>query len=370
MSKRANGEGSIYRRKDGRYCGAVIIAGRRCVVYGRTRDEVSRKLVPLLKAQQDGIPVPDRDETVAAFFAAWLQGVQATLRPRTWERYEQLVRCHLLPAVGKVKLTRLQPEQLHRLYQGTLASGSSPATVRQLHAVTHRGLSQAVRWNRVARNVADLVDPPRVRRKEMAALDGGQVRRLLDVARGTDWEALLTVAVTTGMRQGELLGLRWHDVDLERASLSVTATAQRSLRFGMQVAEPKTARSRRCVALAAAAVDTLRRHKSAQAAARLQADDWADLDLVFPDGAGRHREHPRLIKDFRRLLAEAALPRVRFHDLRHTAATLMLSRGVHPKVASEMLGHSTVGITLDLYSHVTETMQRAAAATFDEVLGT
>jgi integrase len=219
------------------------------------------------------------------------------------------------------------------------------------------------------RNVADLVDLPRVRRKEMTALNGDQVRRLVDVARGTDWEALLTVVITTGMRQGELLGLRWDDVDLDRATLSVTATAQRSLRFGMQVAEPKTARSRRRVALADAAVDALRRHKSAQAAARLRAETWTDLDLVFPDSVGRHREHPRLIKDFHPLLAEVGLPPVRFHDLRHTAATLMLSRGVHPKVASEMLGHATVGITLDLYSHVTETMQRAAAATFDEVLG-
>jgi integrase len=368
MSKRANGEGSIYRRKDGRYCAAALVAGRRCAVYGRTRDEVAHKLTALLTAQQDGAAIPEGGATIATFFAGWLQGTQSTLRPRTWERYEQLVRCHLVPALGRTRLTRLQPDQLHRLYQDTLAAGSSPATVRQLHAVVHRGLSQAVRWNRVARNVAGLVDAPRVRRKEMAVLDADQVRFLLEVARGTEWEAMLTVAVTTGMREGEIVGLRWRDVDLDRAGLSVTATAQRSLRLGMLVAEPKTARSRRRIALATAAVDALRRHKTAQAAERLQAAEWADLDLVFPNGAGRHREIPRLLKDFRRLLAAAGLPRIRFHDLRHTAATLMLSRGVHPKVASEMLGHASVGITLDLYSHVSETMQRGAAATLDDIL--
>jgi integrase len=170
------------------------------------------------------------------------------------------------------------------------------------------------------------------------------------------------------MREGELLALRWREVDLDHANLSVTATAQRSLRLGVLVAEPKTARSRRRIALAATAVDALRGHSATQAAQRLRAAEWADLDLVFPNGVGRHQEIPRLLKDFRRLLTKAGLSRIRFHDPRHTAATLMLSRGVHPKVASEMLGHATVGITLDLYSHVTDTMQRGAAATLDDVL--
>lgn len=368
MPKRANGEGSIFRRKDGRYCAAAVVDGRRRYVYGRTREAVARQLTSLLKAQQDGVSMPTTSETLDTFFRRWLEGAQATLRPRTWERYEQLVRVHLRPALGKVPLRRLQPQQLHALYQQLLARGLRPATVHQLHAVIHRGLAQAARWNLVARNVAELVDAPRVHRTEMEVLSADESRRLLAAAEGTRWEALLTLALTTGMRQGELLALRWRDVDPERQVLSVTATVQRSRRSGLLVAEPKTQRSRRQVALTAGAANALRRHKALQAQERLVAKTWSELDLVFPNRVGRHQETTRLILEFRALLEAAELRRIRFHDLRHTAATLMLGQGVHPKVASEMLGHATIGITLDLYSHVTETMQKGAAAALDQAL--
>ena len=202
----------------------------------------------------------------------------------------------------------------------------------------------------------------------MRVLTSDEVRSLLLAAQGTRWEALLTVAVTTGMRQGELIALRWRDVDLARATIAVVATAQRTRTQGIVVSEPKTARSRRQIALTAGAVAVLTDQATRQKWERIRAKGWGDLDLVFPNSVGRHQETSRLMTEFRKLLAAAGLPQIRFHDLRHTAATLMLSRGVHPKIASEMLGHSTVGMTLDLYSHVSETMQRDAAATLDRLI--
>lgn len=209
MRRRGNGEGSIWKRSDGRYCASTYVDARRRVAYARTRAEAARKLNGLLEAQRTQTPVPSQRETVASLFAAWLSTIKSSVRPHTWERYEILVRVHLLPALGGVRLARLEPQQLQRLYEEKLAAGQSPASVHQLHAVIHRGLGRAQRWGQVARNVADLVDPPRVRRREMQVLSPAEVRRLLAVASVTRWEAALTVAVTTGVRQGELLGLRW-----------------------------------------------------------------------------------------------------------------------------------------------------------------
>jgi integrase len=337
-------------------------------VYARTREEIARKLAQLISAQQEGIPLPVERETVATFFASWLDGARSTLRPRTWERYEEYVRVHVVPGLGRAPLQRLQPQQLQRFYQDRLDAGLSSTTVHQMHAVIHRALAQAVRWNLVTRNIADLVDPPRRRHHAMRVLSADEVRRLLDAVRGTRSEALLTLAVTTGMRQGELLALRWRDVDLDVAQLSVAATVQRSQQHGLVVAEPKTARSRRMVALTEGAVQALQRHRAAVVEERLRTETWTELDLVFPNRVGRHQEAGRLMAEYRRTLERAGLPRIRFHDLRHTAASLMLARGVHPKIASEMLGHATIAITLDLYSHVTPTMQREAAATLDRLI--
>ena len=201
----------------------------------------------------------------------------------------------------------------------------------------------------------------------MKTLSTEQARALLVAARGDRLEALYVLALTTGMRQGELLALRWRDVDLERGTLSVTGTLGWSKGAGLTISEPKTARSRRQLQLAAMAVTALRQHRASQAAEILAAVTWDQAaDLVFLNQAGRPMQASNLLRrSFFPLLASAGLPRIRFHDLRHTAATLLLARGVHPKIASEMLGHATVAFTLDVYSHVTETLQREAARTMD-----
>jgi integrase len=304
------------------------------------------------------------------YIAEWLDGIRTSVSPRTWTRYEQLVRCHATPVFGKATLEKITPQQLQRLYADLAKSGAGQGTVLQVHAVLHRAFKQALLWNLIPRNPADAVARPKQRRQEMTTLSPEQVRKFLEAATGDRLEALYVLAITTGMRQGELLGLRWKDIDLSLGMIHLQASLQRT-KDGFEFVQPKTHRSRRQVMLTTAAREALERHRVSQTAERLvKGDVWENKDvLVFTNQTGGPLDGTLLLrKCFRPLLKKAGLPVVRFHDLRHTAATLLLGRGVHPKIVSEMLGHSTVNITLDLYSHVTPTMQLEAVVAIDALL--
>jgi len=383
MGRRANGEGSIYQRADGRWAAAITLANkRRTTLYGRTREDVGKKLTALLKNRDDGLPVANSQLTVGAYVEDWLASVKPTLRATTWARYDQLMRGHVVPRIGTVKLSKLGPQHLSRLYADLLVDGKAPAsgekparglkpaTVVQTHRVLHRALSHAARWGLVVRNVATLVDAPRVTQEEMQTLSPAEVKRFLAKANGHRLHALFALAISTGMREGELLALRWRHVDLDAGVLQVMGTLQRTPE-GMRISEPKTKKSRRQIHLTRTAIDALKAHRVRQNEERLRMGPvWEDNDLVFTNTIGRYVNTSNMLnREYRPLLEKAGLPKIRFHDLRHTAATLMLGAGVHPKVVSEMLGHSQIAVTMDLYSHVTPTMQAQAAAAMDGVLG-
>jgi len=362
MTRRGAGEGSIVKRSDGRWMAQVDLGwagGKRSrkFLYGKTRQEVARKLTAALRARQEGLPLCDERVTVESFLHDWLAASQATVRPRTWQTYESYVRIHAIPALGRHPLAKLEPRHLQRLYAEKLAAGLSPTTVHHLHAILHRALGQAARWGMVPRNVATLVDAPAMARHEMQTLNPAEAKAFLDAAAGDRLEALYVLAITTGMRQGELFRLRWQDVDLQGHVASVRGAT-------------KTATSRRQVELADVAVDALQRHAARQGEeCRTAGSIWQETGLVFTNTVGGSLTPTNVtFRSFRPLLKKAGLPTIRFHDLRHTAATLLLGKGVHPKVVSELLGHSQVGVTLDLYSHVTPTMHRQAAQAFDEIL--
>ena len=303
-----------------------------------------------------------------AFLEDWLQSIVHSVRPRTWHRYAEYVRLHVIPTLGRTTLHLLSPREIQALYSSKISQGLSPRSVLHLHRVLHRALGQAQRWGVVDENAAALVDPPRPEPRDMRALSPEEVRRFLAAASGSRLEALYILAVTTGMRQGELLGLRWRDVNLEARSIRVTGSLQYVPGFGLRVSAPKTARSRRHVLLSEYAASALVLHRRRQNAEQADVPKWQDNDLVFPNRLGRAMYATNLLdRSFACLLEHAGLPRVRFHDLRHTAATLLLGQGVHPKVVSEMLGHTNTAITLDLYSHATPTMQEAAAGAFDRL---
>jgi integrase len=378
VKQRGHGEGSI-----GFYGGrwvaqATVDAGERRRFYGKTRAEANAKLQAALGAVRAGLPVPTDRLTVAEYLDDWLTGASRALRPSTASTYERHIRLHILPVLGGLPIARLRPEQLDRLYAGLLAKGLSRTSVQHIHAILRRSLSQATRRGVIARNPTDLVDPPGRDHPEMQVLSIGQARALLATARTgrhAELEALYVLALTTGMRRGELLALRWADVDVVKRTLTVTGTLQRVKHSDgtstLERAQPKTKTSMRQIPLTVAAVDALKRHAQGQGQLRAVAgSEWIDTGLVFTNERGGAVEPRNLLsRSFAPLLSEAGIPHVRFHDLRHTAATLMAAQGVHTKVVSEMLGHASVGITLDLYSHVTPSMAQHAVTAMESLFG-
>jgi integrase len=371
--KRGNHEGCITRRADGRWEARITLAdGRRKSLYAKTRQEVQRKMAQVRRDIEGGLPIVDERQTLAQFFESWMRSAKHRLKASAYRRYRTNLRYHLLPALGHVVLSRLTPQQVQVLYTGKLDAGMSASSVANIHTVLHSALGEAVRLGLVQRNVADLVQKPRRRRTKMTTLKEEQVQVLLNAIKGNRLEALYVLALSTGMREGELLGLRWNDVELERGFLQVRVSLQESDGPVRRILdEPKTSHSRRRIALSRYAVLTLNEHRKRQDEERRNAGEMWDgrLNLVFTNTIGRplHPSHMRR-RLFGPLLKEAGLPSIRFHDLRHTAATLLLRRGINPKIVSEMLGHANISITLDNYSHVTPDMQQAAAAAMDDVL--
>jgi integrase len=372
--KRANGEGNIYKRADGRYEAKVTLPdGTRKPYYRKTRAEASVALTKALRDLAQGLPVVAEKQTVGEYLASWLDSAAHSLAPRTLTRYRNHIAHSLTPALGRIRLAKLSPQPIQVLYAAKLAEGVAPGTVRQMHAVLRRALGEAMRLGLVPRNVATLVNVPRAARPEMQVLSPDEARILLAAAEDDRLETLYVLALTTGMRLGELLALRWTDVDLhtKMPALHVRATLRYVNADTYFFDPPKTAQSRRRIGLSGKGLEALRNHHTRQLEERLAAGvAWRDEDLVFctPIGAaicGNHLSG----RDFPALLRRAGLPRIRFHDLRHTCATLLLRRGVHPKVVSELLGHSTVTMTLDRYSHVLPDMQQAAMEAMDGLLG-
>lgn len=370
--RRGHNEGSIYRRKDGRWAGVLTIGGgKRKYYYGRTRGEVQAKLASAAVGLNNGLTPPASERlTVGQFLTGWLSDtVKPSVRPSTFRGYESKVRTHILPGLGKQPLVKLTPQRLEAFFNQKRMAGLSPQTVQHLRAIVRAALNDAVKWNLVPRNVAALVDGPRVPHHEIQPLSPDEARQLLEAVATHRLGALFSVALAVGLRQGEALGLRWEDIDLDAGTLTVRKTLQR-IGGEFELVEPKTVRSRRTIALPSAAVDALRRHRTRQMEERLMAgsmwkDDWG---LVFTTATGRPLQGTNVTRTFQQLLAKGGLRRQRFHDLRHSCASLLLAQGVHPRVVMETLGHSQIGLTMNTYSHVLPPLQREAAARMDEVL--
>ncbi len=307
--------------------------------------------------------------SVREYLDQWLAGVEQKLRPSTHRRYSDLMRKHVVPVVGNVKLDKLSPLQVQRLYADRLDAGLSPTTVHQIHNILHRSLKQAIRWGLLTRNPTESVDAPRPVNPECKTWNAEQTAAVLAVAEDDDLEALWRLALMCGLRRGELLGLQWQDIDLAQRTLAVRRTLSRGKGGVWVLGEPKTARGRRSIALPASCIESLRRHRTRQLEHRLKLGDlWHDHGFVFTNGTGGPLHVNSLVNRFRRLIISVGVPPIRFHDLRHTCATLHLAGSAHPKVVQELLGHSDVGITLNRYIHVSPHMQRHAAEMIDALL--
>ncbi len=336
---------------------------------GRTRKEVQEKLTEALRNYQQGLPAAPSCQTVEQYLTSWVwETARPTVRARTFESYELVVRKHLVPDFGRTKLGDLSPQRVQALLNRKLQSGLSPRTVEYIRTVLVIALNVAVRWGLVPRNVALLVPAPRVERHEVRPLSPDDAQKLLEAVKGDRLEALFTAALAVGLRLGEGLGLSWSDVEFEKGTITVRQQVQR-IGGKVVLVEPKTKRSRRTIALPEVAVEALRERKVRQYEERLlAADGWVDTGLIFTTRKGTPLEPRNARKAFHELLERAGLPRIRFHDLRHACASLMLAQHVHPRVVMEILGHNNISMTMDLYSHVMPEVQREAAASMDRVL--
>jgi integrase len=362
-------------RSDGRWEVRLWVRGRRhtrALPVGTTRGMAERAREDLARADRDGRAIGSPRQTVADYLRSWLDVTATkTLRPRSLERYTGVIEQHVLPTAGTIPLERFSRQHVEDLH-GLWGSRLSSASVRYNHAVLRSAFREAVEWHLIERNPTHAVRPPRRVLKPMRALTAAQVRLLCEGARGDDLEALFVLAVTTGMRLGELLGLRWSDVELDPSGLSRVVVQRTLVRVSGRwlFGEPKSARSRRGIVLSQRAVTALRAHRARQKRQRRATGPaWADHDLVFADDHGEplfgsHVTERRLKPLLRRL----DLPPIRFHDLRHTAATLLLTRGINAKVVSEMLGHGNVQLTLETYTHVLPDMQSQVATAMDAAL--
>ncbi len=370
-SRRGNGEGTITQRKDGRWAAGVSLPnGKRKFAYGKTRDEASQKLTALLKTVQDGVPVTSDKQTVESFSKDWLESIKPSVRITTHRRYEGLLRVNVIPSIGNIRLSRLEPSHLQKLYADRLESGLSAQSVVHMHRVLRTMLKRAAQWGTVARNVADLVSPPKVPHREMLTLSADEAKALLSAASGTRLEALWWIALGTGLRSGEILGLRWSAIDLNGKRLHVRHTLQRQ-GGTYSLEDPKTERSRRTISLSASIMSHLAHHRTQQNVERLAIGAvWNDEDFVFTNQIGaplKATELPR--QEMRPLLKMAGLSeRLRFHDLRHTAISLALASNTAPTDVMQMAGHSSVALTLSRYAHAMPGAESRATDAIDAAL--
>ena len=368
---RKHGEGSVYTRADGRYSGFITLEnGKRKYFYGKTEKEVLKKVRQAIYERDQGTLATGPQQTVKQLLEYWLEKVHKShIRVSTYEEYAALMRKHIVPVIGHLRLQKLTVQHIHSLYAQKLEEGLSSARVRGIHAVLHSALKYAVRTNLVARNVSDMVGLPSIQKHEMQPLEPGQAQALLEKVSEHGLGALLTVALATGMRQGELLALRWQDVDWKLGELQIRRSVRYRGRRGFLESKPKTESGVRRVTLPSFVVEVLKRHRVSQLEVRLQAGaSWIERDLVFCRPDGDFMKAPTLRYQFFRLLEKVGLPRMRFHDLRHTAATLLLSMGVEMRVIQDILGHSNIATTANVYAHVLPAMQQEAMGKMDSLL--
>lgn len=365
--------GNIRRRSNGTwtiqvYAGKDPETGRKRYVSRTVRGakkDAEAALAKLIRAQETGLDLSAARLTVSAFLDRWLDVWKDRVKPRTHFRYAELIRLHVKPALGSTSLTKLRPLHIEELYGALRKRGLAGTTILQIHRVLHAAFNQGVKWQLLERNPTDAVKAPRKTSKEAAALTADQIPSLLNAVHGSLLELPTLIALGTGMRLGEVLGLRWQDVDLE----SAMARVRQTLQITMQFDTPKSHRSVRSLTLPGFLVDALRTHKKLQNERRLMlGESWHDLDLICERGDGLPLRPDTISKHFATAMKGAGLD-ITFHGLRHTHASLMLSAGTDLKVTSARLGHSSISITADLYTHVASQQDRKAADALNAHVG-
>lgn len=357
--RRLKGEGSIYYQKSrDRWLAQITLPnGKRRTKAHKEKQVVLDWLTEQRRKVRRGAYVSDDKLRFGDFLDRYIEDVAThNLRPRTLETHTGYIRNHIKPELGRIKLGNLQPGQLQAFYRKKLDEGLARRTVEYMHAIIHKTLDQALRWGLVMRNVSDLVDPPRPKRKPPVIWNAGQIQIFLEAVKGHQYYPIYVVAVYTGMRQGEILGIHKQDVDLKNGIINVKHQIQPIRGKGLTVTQVKSDKSRRPVTLPDTALTVLREHL-----------ETVDSGLIFTTSNGNPIWPQTLYRHYKNTIEKLGLPDVNFHSLRHAHATLLLQAGVNPKVVQERLGHSQISLTLDTYSHVVPSLQEEAADKFERM---
>lgn len=367
MAKRANGEGSIYQLRSGSWRGLVTLSGRRLSHTSKDRRAVLAWIRSTTGQIEKGLQYDAARVTTASYLTRWLAGLEGRLRPATYGHYRLLVDKYLIPQLGTILIKDLIPDRIQFAYDTMIQDGAGAHTVIKAHAVLHAALQRAAETGLAFRNAADLVHPPAAPEKEMLFWNEEESNRFLTIAQGSRLYALFYLALVTGARQGELSGLQWADLDWIRGTLHVRRQLARK---GEMFAPQKTQASKRTIALGPGTLQVLRAHLELQAQERsIAGNAWRDHDLIFTSNNGDPMRHKNLVdRYFKPLIKLAGVPEIRFHDLRHTAASIMLSRGVPIFTVSKILGHARASITSDTYGHLVPGATDGIGQMMDELL--
>src|SRR6266508_744128 len=374
MSKRGQNEGSIYKRPDGRWTSVINLGYqggklKRQYFYGKTREEVAGKLTEALQKHRQGLPVAFEKQNLGQFLERWLEdSVKPSVRPNTYSSYEQNVRLYLKPHLGSIQLSRLTPQHIQSFMNAQLKEGRSSRLINYQRTVLRCALNEAVKWNLVARNAAAHVDPQRYIKGEIVPLNAEDANKFLEAIKGDPLETVFHVALSLGLREGEILGLRWQDVDLDKRIVHVRCSLQR-IDKKLRLVEPKTEKSKRTLPIPDSLLSSLRAHRTKQLEDKLAAGaEWQENGLAFTTSRGTPLSARNVIRSYHRLLAKGKLKRRRFHDLRHSCATFLLAKNIPARTVMDILGHSNISLTMNTYSHVMPEMLRDAADAMNEVM--
>ncbi len=367
--RRANHEGSIYQRSSGLWCAQISLDGHRLTKYGKTQRECRAWIKDTITKVDSGMTYESTNATLEDFLQVWLDRKDISRRPNTVIQYRKTAEHYIVPYIGKMKLLSIRPIHIHKLYTTLKEEGIGARTLQVVHAVLHNAFRNAIREGILLRNPTEAVERPKVEPKEIHILTEELARTFLLSTTGERNEALFYLALITGMRQGELLGLKWSDVDWKKGLINVQRQLQRVGNKGLEFVPPKTKSGKRQIKLGQGMLDRLAAHRQRQDIERkAQGENWQEYDMIFPSSIGTPMDCHRILDQFKEILHKAGLPDMRFHDLRHTSLSLLMDIGVSVTTVQQRAGHSKASVTTDIYGHSMGRSQDLAAIQIEELI--